>query len=52
MERNDIIQFIDENDVKFIRFQFTDISGIMKNTAITDSHLEKAFDGIFLTAHL
>ena len=47
MERNDIIQFIDENDVKFIRFQFTDISGIMKNTAITDSHLEKAFDGIF-----
>jgi glutamine synthetase len=47
MERNDIIQFIEDNDVKFIRLQFTDISGIMKNTAITDSHIEKAFDGVF-----
>jgi glutamine synthetase len=47
MERSDIIQFIEDNDIKFIRLQFTDISGIMKNTAITDSHIEKAFDGIY-----
>ncbi|PKM47788.1 MAG: type I glutamate--ammonia ligase [Firmicutes bacterium HGW-Firmicutes-8] len=34
-----------EADVKFIRLQFTDIFGILKNVAITVEQLEKALDG-------
>ena len=33
-----------EEDVEFIRLQFTDIFGTMKNVAITSSQLEKALD--------
>ncbi|MDR2425941.1 MAG: type I glutamate--ammonia ligase [Endomicrobium sp.] len=46
-----IIQLVKENGVKFIRLQFTDILGTLKNVAITASQLEKAlsnqcmFDG-------
>ena len=46
LNREDTLQFMEDNDVKFIRFQFTDIGGIMKNIAINDSHLEPAFDGV------
>lgn len=46
LNREDTLQFMEDNDVKFIRFQFTDIGGIMKNIAINDSHLESAFDGV------
>lgn len=46
MDREDILRFVEDNDVKFIRLQFTDISGIMKNIAINDSHLEDAFEGV------
>ena len=34
-----------ENGVRFIRLQFTDIFGVMKNVAITTRQLEKALDG-------
>ncbi len=49
--KEDIIRIIDEEDVEFIRLQFTDIFGQLKNVAITRSQLEKAlsnqcmFDG-------
>ncbi|MEX2721080.1 MAG: type I glutamate--ammonia ligase [Candidatus Wukongarchaeota archaeon] len=33
-----------QRDVKFIRLQFTDLRGIIKSTAITDKHLEDAFE--------
>ena len=33
-----------ENDVRFIRLQFTDIFGTLKNVAITTSQLEKALE--------
>ena len=46
MDREDVLRFVEDNDVKFIRLQFTDISGIMKNIAINDGHLEEAFDGV------
>ncbi|MFT8887297.1 MAG: type I glutamate--ammonia ligase [Ethanoligenens sp.] len=46
MDREDVFQFIEENDVKFIRFQFTDIGGIMKNIAINSSNMESALDGV------
>ena len=49
--KEDILAMVEENGVKFIRLQFTDILGTLKNVAITDRQLEKAlhnqcmFDG-------
>ena len=40
--REDILRIAEEEDVEFIRLQFTDIFGTMKNTAIPFSKLEKA----------
>ncbi|MDR2192474.1 MAG: type I glutamate--ammonia ligase [Endomicrobium sp.] len=42
--REQIIQIVKENGVKFIRLQFTDVLGSLKNVAITSSQLEKALD--------
>jgi len=35
---------IEEEDIEFIRLQFTDMFGALKNVAITSSQLEKALD--------
>lgn len=49
--KEDIIRLVEDEDVEFIRLQFTDLFGNLKNTAITASQLEKAlsngctFDG-------
>lgn len=45
LTREEILQKVDEMDVQFIRLQFTDILGILKNVAITKDQLEKALDG-------
>ena len=42
--KEDILKSAQENGVEFIRLQFTDVFGIMKNVAITSSQLEKALD--------
>lgn len=42
--REDIIRIVGEEDIEFIRLQFTDIFGTLKNVAITASQLEKALD--------
>ncbi|MDD2971192.1 MAG: type I glutamate--ammonia ligase [Lachnospiraceae bacterium] len=42
--KEDIIKLVEEEDVEFIRLQFTDIFGNMKNVAITSSQLEKALN--------
>ena len=42
--REDIMRLVGEEDVEFIRLQFTDIFGNLKNMAITASQLEKALD--------
>jgi len=42
--KKDIIKIINEQDVKFIRLQFTDIFGQLKNVAITATQIEKALD--------
>ena len=42
--REDIIKMVNEGDVEFIRMQFTDIFGQLKNVAITKSQIEKALD--------
>lgn len=42
--KDDIIKIVKEEDVEFIRLQFTDMFGNLKNVAITASQLEKALD--------
>ena len=42
--KEDIIRMVREGDVEFIRMQFTDIFGQLKNVAITASQIEKAVD--------
>ena len=42
--REDILRLVREEDIQFIRMQFTDIFGQMKNVAITASQIEKALD--------
>ena len=44
MTKEDIIRKIKEDDVAFIRLQFTDIFGQLKNVAITASQIEKALN--------
>ncbi len=43
-KRDDILRVVKEEDVKFIRLQFTDIFGTLKSVTITSSQLEKALD--------
>ena len=42
--RDDIVRLVEEEDVEFIRLQFTDMFGHLKNIAITANQLEKALD--------
>lgn len=42
--KQDIMKLVEEEDIEFIRLQFTDMFGTLKNVAITSSQLEKALD--------
>ena len=42
---NDVLYMAKDLDVKFIRLQFTDIFGVLKNVSITVEQLEKALAG-------
>ncbi len=42
--KQDILRLVEEEDVEFIRLQFTDMLGNLKNIAITSSQLERALD--------
>ena len=42
--RDDIMRMVEEDDVEFIRLQFTDMFGNLKNVAITTNQLERALD--------
>lgn len=42
--KKDIMELVRDEDVEFIRLQFTDMFGSFKNMAITASQLEKALD--------
>lgn len=47
----EVVQFIEENDIKFIRLAFCDIFGIQKNIAIQPCELPRAFEqGIHFNA--
>ena len=43
-DKKDVIEFVEKNNVKFIRLWFTDILGQLKSFAITSEELEGAFD--------
>lgn len=45
MNSNDVIRIVQEENVKFIRLEFTDILGVLKNISITAEQLEKALNG-------
>ncbi len=40
----DVLKMVEENDVKFIRLQFTDVFGILKNVAITAKQLPNVLE--------
>ncbi len=42
--KQDILQLAEEEDIEFIRLQFTDVFGTLKNIAITKSQLPKALE--------
>lgn len=42
--KEDVIRLVEEEDVEFIRLQFTDMFGNLKNIAITSSQLARALD--------
>ena len=42
--KEDIFRMVEEEDVEFIRLQFTDMFGMLKNVAITAGQLEKALN--------
>ncbi|NLF46622.1 MAG: type I glutamate--ammonia ligase [Syntrophomonadaceae bacterium] len=45
MTKDNILKMVTEENIRFIRLQFTDIMGVMKNVSITADQLEKALDG-------
>ena len=43
-EENQIMQYIEEEDVKFIRLAFCDIFGAQKNISVQPTELQRAFE--------
>lgn len=46
--KEEILELVEQEDVEFIRLQFTDIFGCFKNVAITASQLERALDNRYM----
>ncbi|MBR6158964.1 MAG: glutamine synthetase [Lachnospiraceae bacterium] len=44
MQKEDIIRMIEDEGVEFIRLQFTDIFGRLKNIAVTPGQMDKVFE--------
>ncbi len=42
--KEDILRIVKEEDIKFVRLQFTDVLGTLKNVAVTVSQLPKILD--------
>lgn len=45
MKKDEILKICQEEDVRFLRLQFTDIFGVNKNVEVPSSQFEKALDG-------
>jgi len=48
MKKEEILKICKEENVKFLRLQFSDIFGVNKNVEVPDSQFEKALDGEIL----
>ncbi len=48
LSQQDIIKLVEDEDVRFIRLQFTDMTGQMRNMAVTVSKLMEALDNKIL----
>jgi len=54
---SDVVKQIQEQDIKFVRLQFTDINGIIKNLAVNSKNIEsifengQSFDGSSITGY-
>ena len=48
--QQDILDFVEDNNVKFVRFAFCDIFGTQKNIAVLASDLPKAMDCLLYTS--
>ncbi len=48
MDRKDILAHMNKHGVRFLRLQFTDITGVNKNVEVPASQFEKALDGEIL----
>ena len=46
--KQDILQMVEDEDVEFIRLQFTDLFGTLKNVAITKNQLERALNNQYV----
>ena len=42
-DKDYVLKTVEERDIKFVRFWFTDVLGILKSFSVTDSELETAF---------
>lgn len=47
MNKEEILKLIDEEDVEFIRLQFSDAFGNLKNIAVTPERFEKVLDNLY-----
>ena len=45
--KKDIMKMIEEEDVEFIRLQFTDVWGNLKNIAVTPGQMKKVMDNMY-----
>ncbi len=43
-DKDYVLKTVEERDIKFVRFWFTDVLGVLKSFAVTDSELEGAFE--------
>lgn len=48
MDRAQVLEHMGEHDVRFLRLQFTDLTGVNKNVEVPRSQFEKALDGEIL----
>ncbi|MDE6781954.1 MAG: glutamine synthetase, partial [Ruminococcus sp.] len=49
--QNEVLQYIEENDVKFVKLTFCDVNGKMKNISVLSSELSAVFErGTRITA--
>jgi glutamine synthetase len=44
LTKEDVLRIVDEKQIKFVRFWFTDVLGSLKSFAVTPAELEGAFD--------